>query len=583
MPRKSKYRSGSWHRRWGDASPSRDPEEPYNAPEIFEPNYSLYEFRSKLQPTAPPSDPDDTIVRWQSTANEEEIRAVLSSPMIVSPFTDLQSEYEAPKPQMPIFDEPPQDPLERLNTASGLEEPPPEPQRPDVQAASYALLGIPITKLNAAATRWRKNVAEHQYLEERREWTKRASEIEKRNSEARNTRMKTVMAGFEYKQYTKAAEHWREQRAILDNAFEKAMLRWWSQRQKYEELRADEEQTLQSLEHDFLLNVRDAIEAAVVIALRNSRIPWKAGITPSAHYDTESKILLVNFDLPDVERISFFADRLNTKVAAKSKCAELKDKMFYGIALAVLHDLAVLVQRRPVEGIVLNCEVSFIDKATGHERTEIVASVFGSVQELLSLNIVNLDPKTAFSALKGISVGPTAGYAPVPPIMSFSPHDGRVVEGRQVIDGLQQDENIASMRWEDFEHLIRELFEKEFSAKGMEVKVTRASRDSGVDAIAFDPDPVSGGKLVIQAKRYTRTVDVSAVRDLFGTVQSEGANKGILVTTSKYGPDSHAFARGKPLTLLDGNNLLALLQKHGYRFSIDLEVARKELKEKGWL
>ena len=52
-----------------------------------------------------------------------------------------------------------------------------------------------------------------------------------------------------------------------------------------------------------------------------------------------------------------------------------------------------------------------------------------------------------------------------------------------------------------------------------------------MDAIAFDPDPIRGGKYVIQAKRYTRTVDVSAVRDLYGTVMHEGADRGILVTT----------------------------------------------------
>ncbi|MGH9351727.1 MAG: restriction endonuclease [Terriglobia bacterium] len=86
------------------------------------------------------------------------------------------------------------------------------------------------------------------------------------------------------------------------------------------------------------------------------------------------------------------------------------------------------------------------------------------------------------------------------------------------------------MGWEDFEHLIREIFEQEFPSSGGEVRVTRASRDWGVDAIAFDPDPIRGGKIVIQAKRYTNTVEVSAVRDLYGTVLNEGATKGILVT-----------------------------------------------------
>ena len=131
------------------------------------------------------------------------------------------------------------------------------------------------------------------------------------------------------------------------------------------------------------------------------------------------------------------------------------------------------------------------------------------------------------------------------------------------------------MDWEDFEHLIREIFEKEFSAGGGEVKVTQASRDGGVDAVAFDPDPIRGGKIVIQAKRYAYTVGVSAVRDLYGTVMNEGASKGILVTTSDYGPDAYEFANGKPLTLLSGSNLLHLLARHGIGAHIDLNEARK--------
>lgn len=81
--------------------------------------------------------------------------------------------------------------------------------------------------------------------------------------------------------------------------------------------------------------------------------------------------------------------------------------------------------------------------------------------------------------------------------------------------------------------------------------------------------------LVIQAKRYTNTVGVAAVRDLYGTVMNEGANKGILVTTADYGPDAHNFAAGKPLTLLSGSHLLHLLAKHGHRARIDIAEARR--------
>jgi restriction system protein len=149
-----------------------------------------------------------------------------------------------------------------------------------------------------------------------------------------------------------------------------------------------------------------------------------------------------------------------------------------------------------------------------------------------------------------------------------------------VASEVDKGQNLAAMHWEDFEHLVRELFEKEFTVTGGEVKVTQASRDGGVDAIAFDPDPIRGGKIVIQAKRYTNTVGVAAVRDLYGTVMNEGANKGILVTTSDYGPDAYGFAKDKPLTLLNGSNLLHLLEKHGHIFRIDIKDAKRILGER---
>ena len=60
---------------------------------------------------------------------------------------------------------------------------------------------------------------------------------------------------------------------------------------------------------------------------------------------------------------------------------------------------------------------------------------------------------------------------------------------------------------------------------------------------------------------------------------NEGASKGILVTTSDYGPESYEFAKGKPLVLLSGSNLLNLMEKHGHRAMIDLKEAKKIIAE----
>ncbi len=118
----------------------------------------------------------------------------------------------------------------------------------------------------------------------------------------------------------------------------------------------------------------------------------------------------------------------------------------------------------------------------------------------------------------------------------------------------------------EFETLVCNLFGK----MGLESKLTRSSRDGGVDVVTFDKRPVLGGKVVIQAKRYRHTVGVSAVRDLFGTMMNEGANKGILVTTSGYGPDAYDFAKDKPIQLIDGGGLLYLLDQVGTKARIEI-------------
>lgn len=195
--------------------------------------------------------------------------------------------------------------------------------------------------------------------------------------------------------------------------------------------------------------------------------------------------------------------------------------------------------------------------------------------EFEAVDLSRVDPKACFKSLKGVSASSLAALAPVAPVMNLSREDRRFIDARATANTLDDATNLASMDWEDFEHLVREVFEKEFLSRGGEVRVTQSSSDGGVDAVAFDPDPITGGKFIIQAKRYTRTVGVSAVRDLYGTMQHEAASRGILVTTADYGPDAYSFANNKPITLMTGANLLHLLGKHGIRAKIDLRAARK--------
>ena len=227
-----------------------------------------------------------------------------------------------------------------------------------------------------------------------------------------------------------------------------------------------------------------------------------------------------------------------------------------------------------IQSVTFNGYADFVDKASGKPARACIASLQTTKAAVENIDLNAVDPKACFRALKGVGSSKPAGMAAVVPILKLNRADKRFVPAREVMTDLDEGVNIAAIPWEDFEHLVCELFEKEFSVSGGEVKITRASRDHGVDAIAFDPDPIRGGKIVIQAKRYTNPVGVSAVRDLYGTIINEGASRGILVTTSVYGPDSYEFAKGKPIALLNGGNLLHLLAKHGQRARINLREAK---------
>lgn len=254
---------------------------------------------------------------------------------------------------------------------------------------------------------------------------------------------------------------------------------------------------------------------------------------------------------------------------------EFYDRLIYSLILSYLHLIFSNDKRNKIDSIAFNGYVDTINKGTGNSETPCIASIFVSREEFESINLEFVNPKTCFKQLKGVGSSKLHTLISVPPVIKMDWDDDRIIDGKETLSQMDDTTNLAAMDWQDFEHLIREVFEKEFSKNGGEVKITQASRDGGVDAIAFDPDPLRGGKIVIQAKRYTNTVGVAAVRDLYGTVMNEGAIKGILVSTADYGPDAYNFAKDKPLTLLNGSNLLYLLENHGHKAVIDLKAAKE--------
>ncbi|MEI0558130.1 restriction endonuclease [Brachyspira intermedia] len=323
---------------------------------------------------------------------------------------------------------------------------------------------------------------------------------------------------------------------------------------------------------------KEAVEQYFIMLLEKLELPFEYGKSTEIEYNPDEKMMIIDMflpiidDIPNLKSVSYIKTRNEFKETyyAESYIKNKYDSVIYQMVLQTLNYIFSIAKDDLIDFIVFNGKISTIDKSTGKNIEPYILSVSIKRNDFNEINLKAVDPKTWFKSAKGVSAASLAKVAPVAPLITMSKEDKRFVEGYSVSENIDEGFNLASMDWQDFENLVREIFEKEFNVNGGEVKITQASRDGGVDAVAFDPDPIRGGKIVIQAKRYTNVVGVSAVRDLYGTVMNEGANKGILVTTSNYGNDAYDFAKGKPITLMNGANLLYLLEKHGYKAKIDL-------------
>jgi len=135
----------------------------------------------------------------------------------------------------------------------------------------------------------------------------------------------------------------------------------------------------------------------------------------------------------------------------------------------------------------------------------------------------------------------------------YNEHNARVQNKNK-----QLYENINSLTGIEFEKVCQRLLEK----MGFLVETTKTTGDGGIDLIAYNSQPLLSGKYIIQCKRYTGSVGEPIIRDLYGVITSERANKGVLMTSGVFTKQAQSFAEDKPIELIDGIKLKELIQEY---------------------
>lgn len=97
--------------------------------------------------------------------------------------------------------------------------------------------------------------------------------------------------------------------------------------------------------------------------------------------------------------------------------------------------------------------------------------------------------------------------------------------------------HLDGMDGREFEHLCARIFERAGMGR---VEVRGGVRDGGVDLLVRGP---SGEKTVVECKHWRGTVGRPVVQKLYAAMVSEGAVRGIVVTTGRYSADAVRCAK----------------------------------------
>ncbi|WP_437207211.1 restriction endonuclease [Planctomicrobium sp. SH664] len=107
----------------------------------------------------------------------------------------------------------------------------------------------------------------------------------------------------------------------------------------------------------------------------------------------------------------------------------------------------------------------------------------------------------------------------------------------------------------EFESLVSEVFRRQGYILE---QIGGGQPDGGIDHRLSK----AGEVVLVQCKHWhIQKVGVKIVRELLGVVTCEGVQSGIVMTSGRFTPESRQFAAKVPIRLIDGHELLEMIQK----------------------
>ena len=195
--------------------------------------------------------------------------------------------------------------------------------------------------------------------------------------------------------------------------------------------------------------------------------------------------------------------------------------------------------------------------------------------------------------LKSIGGDDNSTDAPVPVAATSAPSadidesdadpDEIIAAAYQQLQDKLADDMLDALKGVDpyqFERIVLALLEKMGYGTGQQVG---RSGDGGIDGV-IDQDPLGLEKIYIQAKRWQNTVGEPEIRNFSGSLATNGAAKGVFITTSNFSTTARQAAQTisagiQLIRLINGHELAVLMIQHGVGVVTEITYEVKKLDE----
>lgn len=278
-------------------------------------------------------------------------------------------------------------------------------------------------------------------------------------------------------------------------------------------------------------------------------------------YCKDSKRLVIDYLLPDKQIVPKEKgyEYKNRKDEIKAIPINEKDRnsiynqVIFSIALNSMNNIFNQDTHNNIDTIVFNGYITDIDLATGQDISPYIISAMVDKITFNSIDMNRIDKlKCLKETMQGrIDINSSLSLKGITPICKCD----------YLNKSLINNESINLLEVDPF--VLEDLVATLFRNMGYEVIETNKTNDGGIDCILYNNDPIMGGKVIGQVKRYKNNIDIPKLREFESVLRNSDAMKGIFISTSNFSAQCEKFASDNNISLINGSLLVDYFNRYG--------------------